>query len=91
MSYNAKNYMEQGGEKWVIGGTLEILPGATVIGLPTEELLFTNKTTIKDVETNINTPKIKNQPYSKATDVNGIVADFNALIKKLIDANLMES
>lgn len=34
MSYNSKNYMEQGGEKWVIGGTLEVLPGATVTGLP---------------------------------------------------------
>jgi hypothetical protein len=34
MSYNAKNYTEQGGEKTVIGGTLEILEGATVKGLP---------------------------------------------------------
>lgn len=34
MSYNTKNYMEQGGEKWVIGGKLEILPGASVTGLP---------------------------------------------------------
>lgn len=34
MSYNAKNYMAQGGEKLVIGGTLEILEGASVMGLP---------------------------------------------------------
>ncbi|MDD3400996.1 MAG: Head fiber protein [Eubacteriales bacterium] len=34
MSYNAKNYTEQGGEKTVIGGTLEILEGASVTGLP---------------------------------------------------------
>ena len=34
-TYNTKNYGEQGGEKWVIGGTLEILPGASVTGLPT--------------------------------------------------------
>lgn len=34
MSYNAKNYTEQGGEKWVIGGTLEIKEGASVTGLP---------------------------------------------------------
>lgn len=27
MSYNGKNYMEQGGDKWVIGGTLEIKEG----------------------------------------------------------------
>jgi hypothetical protein len=33
-TYNTKNYGEQGGEKWVIGGTLEVLPGAAVTGLP---------------------------------------------------------
>ena len=30
MSYNVKNYTEQGGEKTVIGGTFEVLDGATV-------------------------------------------------------------
>ena len=34
MDYNTKNYTEQGGDKTVIGGTLEIKEGATVIGLP---------------------------------------------------------
>ena len=29
--YNAKNYTEQDGEKTVIGGTLEVLPGATIV------------------------------------------------------------
>lgn len=38
MSYNAKNYMEQDGDKWVIGGTLEIKEGATVTGLPSGEV-----------------------------------------------------
>lgn len=33
MSYNTKNYTEQGGEKTVIGGTLEVKEGATVTGL----------------------------------------------------------
>ena len=33
MSYNAKNYTEQGGDKTVIGGTLEIKEGASVTGL----------------------------------------------------------
>ena len=32
--YNTKNYTEQGGEKTVIGGTLEIKEGASVTGLP---------------------------------------------------------
>lgn len=34
MSYNAKNYTEQGGEKTIIGGTLEVKEGASVTGLP---------------------------------------------------------
>lgn len=33
MSYNTKNYTEQGGEKTVIGGILEIKEGATVTGI----------------------------------------------------------
>jgi hypothetical protein len=35
MSYTTKNYTEQGGEKTVIGGILEIKQGASVTGLPT--------------------------------------------------------
>lgn len=31
---NVKNYTEQGGAKTVIGGTLEIVEGGQVIGLP---------------------------------------------------------
>ena len=38
MSYNGKNYAEQGGDKWVIGGTLEIKEGASVTGLPAVEV-----------------------------------------------------
>lgn len=34
MGYNTKNYTEQGGDKTVIGGTLEIKEGATITGLP---------------------------------------------------------
>lgn len=33
---NVKNYTEQGGEKTFIGGTLEILEGGQVIGLPSD-------------------------------------------------------
>ncbi|CDM68547.1 head fiber protein [Clostridium perfringens] len=37
MSYNTKNYTEQGGEKTVIGGVLEIKEGALITGLPVLE------------------------------------------------------
>jgi hypothetical protein len=34
MTYTTKNYTEQGGEKTVIGGVLEIKKGASITGLP---------------------------------------------------------
>lgn len=75
MSYNAKNYTEQGGDKTVIGGTLEIKEGATVTGLPSTP----------PVEISI----LENQANSEATDVEGLVEDFNALLSKLKAAGLM--
>ena len=33
MSFNAKNYAAQGGDEWVIGGKLTVLPEAEVSGL----------------------------------------------------------
>lgn len=39
MSYNTKNYTEQGGDTTVIGGTLEIKEGAQVKGLPASYIL----------------------------------------------------
>ena len=39
MSYNTKNYTEQGGDTTVIGGTLEIKEGARVKWLPASYIL----------------------------------------------------
>lgn len=39
MSYNTKNYVEQGGERLVIGGEMEVKEGARVTGLPTAIVL----------------------------------------------------
>lgn len=69
MSYNTKNYTEQGGEKTVIGGVLEIKEGASVTGLPVAG----------------------NHADSTATDVAGLVTDFNALLAKLKAVGLMET
>ena len=46
MSYNAKNYTEQGGEKTVIGGSLEIKEGAIITGLPTPVLPIATETVL---------------------------------------------
>lgn len=67
MSYNSKNYTEQGGEKTVIGGILEIKQGASVTGLPV----------------------LENQVESTATDVAGLLADFNALLVKMKAVGIM--
>lgn len=50
MSYNTKNYTEQGGEKTVIGGTLEIKEGASVTGLPSPEVSAATETTLGGVK-----------------------------------------
>ena len=50
MSYNAKNYTEQGGEKTVIGGTLEIAEGSSVTGLSADPLLVATEETFGGVK-----------------------------------------
>lgn len=55
MSYNAKNYTEQGGEKTVIGGTLEIKDGAVVTGLPVlDNQTASTAATVEDLVTDFN-------------------------------------
>lgn len=55
MTYNTKNYTEQGGEKTVIGGTLEIKDEATVVGLSLiENQSKSTATTIEDLVTDFN-------------------------------------
>lgn len=39
MSHNTKNYIEQGGDKLVIGGEMTVKEGARVSGLPTALVL----------------------------------------------------
>ena len=55
MGYNAKNYTEAGGEKTVIGGTLEIKEGASVTGLPKAEAQAdSTATTVADLKGDFN-------------------------------------
>lgn len=70
---NVKNYTEQGGDKTVIGGILEIAEGGQVIGLPSSF-----------------TPAVY-QSDSIATEIAGLVTDFNSLLAKLKTAGLMAS
>jgi hypothetical protein len=68
---NVKNYTEQGGERTVINGQLEIT---------SEGKLLFNGVELK--------PAIA-QADSTATDVTGIVADFNTLLSNLRTAGII--
>ncbi|MBR2735540.1 MAG: Head fiber protein [Clostridia bacterium] len=55
MSYNVKNYTEQGGETTVIGGTLEIKEGASITGLPqAENQADSTASTVADLKSDFN-------------------------------------
>lgn len=77
MSYNSKNYTEQGGERTVIGGELVIKSGGRLI--------------LEEGVENSGLPKAANQAESTATTVAGLKDDLNALIGKLVSAGLMEA
>lgn len=55
MGYNTKNYTEQGGEKTVIGGVLEIKEGALIKGLPVaSNQNNSTAATVSDLKNNFN-------------------------------------
>ena len=78
MGYWTDNYLGPGGTEYVIDGTLTI-NGKLALG--------ENATVEGDLD--IEVPKAETQADSTATDVAGLVADFNALLAKLKAAGLM--
>ena len=78
MGYNAKNYMAQGGDRLVIGGTLEIQEGASVTGLPSAAADSPGVVRIA-----------ANQAASTATELAGLVTEFNTLLAALKAAGIM--
>ena len=78
MEYNVKNYMAQGGDRLVIGGTLEIKEGASVTGLPAAAADSAGVVVMST-----------NQVASVATDVAALATDFNTLLQKLKAAGIM--
>ena len=53
MSYSTKNYTEQGGEKTVIGGTLEIKEEAKIIGFPDFSIPVATKTKLGGIKAEV--------------------------------------
>ena len=106
MSYNTKNYQENG-DKLVIGGTLKIEDGAVITGIPAATsttiggIKASTKGTNDTVEIKINSsnsklyapayPKALNQVASTAAELADLKSDFNDLLTKLKTAGLMEA
>lgn len=104
---NIKNYTEQGGERTVIGGSLEITAGGQLTiaeGASVEGVIITpvvdalNSTSAtsalsakqgKILNDAMAAKTAVNQADSTATDIAGLVTDFNALLAKLIASSLM--
>ncbi len=79
MSYNVKNYTEQGGEITHIGGKLVIEEGASVEGLSSS-----------GNPVNAFTPAAYQAP-SEATTIAALKEDFNTLLASLKAAGLVAS
>jgi hypothetical protein len=77
---NCKNYTTDGGDKLVIGGTLEVLDTATVTGLQSG---YASEQTAGSVY------QATNQADSAATTIADLKSDFNALLMKLKNAGIM--
>ena len=77
---NCKNYLTDGGDRLVIGGTLEVLDTATVTGLQTG---YATEQTAGSVY------QATNQTESTATTIADLKSDFNALLLKMKDAGIM--
>jgi hypothetical protein len=78
VTHNCKNYATDGGNRLVIGGTLEIKEGASVTGLPAAAADNAGMVNLA-----------ANQAGSTAAEVAAMVIDFNALLQKLKDAGIM--
>ena len=104
MSHVGKNYNTDGGNKTVIGGTLVIEEGASVEGLeggsvyvlPTASAdtlggvkIGAGLTITDGVLSADGITPAANQADSTATELAGLVTDFNALLAKLKTAGLM--
>ena len=77
---NCMNYTTDGGDRLVIGGTLEILDTATVTGLQSG---YATEQTAGSVY------QATNQAESAATTITDLKSDLNALLLKLKNAGIM--
>jgi len=80
LTHNCKNYATDGGDRLVIGGTLEVLDTAIVTGL---------QSGIASTDQAGSVYQATNQASSAATTIADLKSDFNALLLKMKDAGIM--
>ncbi len=89
MAYNTKNYTEQGGEKTVIGGTLEFTDDAKVVNLPGGGSGYVLPAATKEALGGI--LAVDNLEDCAATDVAGVNAFINTyLLARLRSAGILK-
>ena len=89
MAYNTKNYTEQGGEKTVIGGTLEFTDDAKVENFPGGGSGYILPAATKDALGGIYA--VDNLEDCAATDVAGVNAFINTyLLARLRSAGILK-
>ena len=81
-THNTKNFAAHGGGKWVIGGKLTLLEGATVEGL-------TATVAPASVDTLGGVKQAVNQTDSTASTIAALNLEFNSLLAKLKAAGIM--
>jgi len=91
MSYNTKNYTEQGGEKTIINGEIIINGKLTIHNEAEVEGVQRNPYILPSASLNsLGGIKIaENLPEINAVNINGLKADLNNLLIKLKDAGIM--
>ena len=77
---NCKNYLADGGDRLVIGGTLEVLDTATVTGLQSG---YATEQTAGSVY------QVANQASSNASTIADLKSDLNALLQRFKNAGIM--
>ena len=92
MSYNAKNYVEQGGDVTVIGGELNVAAGGKITKAGTQANHIADvavTATLTGVDTG--TDMTAAQAATIVTDLNAAKTAINAILKALEDVGILKS
>lgn len=93
MSYNAKNYVEQGGDVTVIGGELNVATGGKITKAGTQANHIADLTITANLDgiNGTDTFMSADQAAALGADLAAIAAKLNAVLKALEDVGILAS